>query len=103
MRGVLLCSAVVCALVAGHAEDKLFVATPLTKPGEFTAGIEGPVCDAEGNVYVVIFKKEETIGRITPEGKGEVWVTLPGKVSATASSLTVRASCLLLTTSATTF
>jgi sugar lactone lactonase YvrE len=89
MRGALL-SLVVCALAAGAASvasqggkappsEKLFVATPLTKPGEFTTGIEGPACDAEGNLYVVNYQKQGTIGRITPDGKGEVWVTLPGR------------------------
>ncbi len=29
--------------------------------------------------YVVNFAKQQTIGRITPEGKGEVFVVLPGK------------------------
>ncbi|MCI0493345.1 MAG: hypothetical protein L0Z07_10465, partial [Planctomycetes bacterium] len=33
--------------------DHLFVATPLTAPGSFTKGIEGPACDAEGNIYAV--------------------------------------------------
>jgi sugar lactone lactonase YvrE len=56
---------------------KLFVATPLTEPKLFTAGIEGPACDAEGNVYAVNFEKQGTIGRVTPEGKGDVFVTLP--------------------------
>ena len=62
----------------GVAEDKLFVATPLTKPGEFTGGIEGPACDKQGNIYAVNFGKQGTIGRVTPEGKGEVFITLPG-------------------------
>lgn len=60
-------------------EEKRFVATPLTKEKEFTAGIEGPACDAKGNVYAVNFGKQQTIGKVTPDGKGEVWVTLPGK------------------------
>jgi sugar lactone lactonase YvrE len=66
---------------AAPPEDKegLFVAKPLTKAGEFTEGIEGPACDAEGNVYAVNFARQGTIGRVTPEGKGEVWVELPNK------------------------
>jgi sugar lactone lactonase YvrE len=59
--------------------DKLFVATPLTAEKSFTAGIEGPACDARGNIYVVNFARQQTIGKITPEGKGEVFVELPGK------------------------
>jgi sugar lactone lactonase YvrE len=64
---------------AGEEKEVLFVATPLTKEKVFTPGIEGPACDAKGNIYVVNFEKQQTIGKITPEGKGEVWVTLPGK------------------------
>ncbi len=59
--------------------EKLFTATPLTAEGSFTEGIEGPACDAEGNVYAVNFARQQTIGRVSPDGKGEVWVTLPGK------------------------
>src|SRR5262249_54348699 len=43
------------------------------------AGIEGPACDAAGNVYAVNFAKQQTIGKVTPDGKAEIFVTLPGK------------------------
>jgi sugar lactone lactonase YvrE len=58
-------------------KEKLFVATPFV--GGFTEGIEGPNCDRDGNVYVVNFRKQQTIGKVTPDGKAEVFVTLPGK------------------------
>jgi sugar lactone lactonase YvrE len=67
------------AFMGAREPEKLFVASPLTKPKEFTEGIEGPACDAAGNVYAVNFGKQGTIGRITPQGKGEIFVTLPGK------------------------
>ena len=72
--------ALLCPFVA-RAEDKekLFVATPLTAEKSFTTGIEGPNCDAEGNIYVVNFARQQTIGKVTPDGKAEVFVTLPGK------------------------
>jgi sugar lactone lactonase YvrE len=69
----------VLALLAADPSDKLFQATPLTKPGEFTAGIEGPACDKSGNVFAVNFAEQGTIGRVTPAGKGEVFVKLAGK------------------------
>jgi gluconolactonase len=69
----------VALLAADPAPEKLFQATPLTKPNEFTAGIEGPACDAAGNVYAVNFAEQGTIGRVTPDGKGEVFVRLEGK------------------------
>jgi len=49
-------------------EEKLFVATPLTAANAFTTGIEGPACDANGNVYAVNFARQQTIGRIAPNG-----------------------------------
>ena len=65
-------------LLASQADEKLFVATPLTQPLQFTPGIEGPQCDQEGNIYAVNFEKQQTIGKVTPAGKGELFVTLPG-------------------------
>lgn len=67
------------SMAAGQADEKLFVSTPLTKPGEFTAGIEGPACDAQGNIYAVSFGKAETIGKVSPDGKAEAFLTLPNK------------------------
>src|SRR5207249_3311065 len=64
---------------AAATNETLFVATPLTEEGAFTAGIEGPACDAQGNIYAVNFAKQQTIGKVTPDGKGTVYVELPGK------------------------
>jgi sugar lactone lactonase YvrE len=75
----LLVLLVVIAVQAADPGDKLFVAKPFTAEKSFTAGIEGPACDAAGNVYAVNWERQQTIGKVTPDGKGEVWVTLPGK------------------------
>jgi sugar lactone lactonase YvrE len=65
--------------LCSRAEDQpLFVATPLTNPGAFTPGIEGPACDAAGNIYFVNGPWEQTIQKVTPKGDNEVFVTLPG-------------------------
>ncbi len=61
------------------AEEKLFVARPLTEEKSFTPGIEGPGCDRDGNVYAVNFARQQTIGKVTPDGKAEVFITLPNK------------------------
>src|SRR5687768_16567655 len=58
--------------------EELYVSSPLTKPGEFTEGIEGPACDASGNIYAVNFARQQTIGKVTPVGIGKVFATLPG-------------------------
>ena len=58
-------------------DEKLYLATPLTAANSFTAGIEGPACDRAGNIFAVNFAQQQTIGRTTPAGQSEVFVTLP--------------------------
>jgi sugar lactone lactonase YvrE len=57
-------------------EQPLFVSKPLTE-GTFTPGIEGPACDASGAIYAVSFGDKRAIGKVTPDGKAELFVTLP--------------------------
>ena len=59
------------------AAQPLYEAAPLTAAGSFTAGIEGPACDAEGTLYAVNYQRQGTIGRVTPGGEATVFVTLP--------------------------
>ena len=71
-------AALLAATAFAADKDQPFVATPLTDKGSFTAGIEGPACDAAGNLYLVALKKATDIAKVTPDGKAEVWVELPG-------------------------
>lgn len=57
--------------------EKLFVAQEFTSVNGFTSGIEGPACDANGNLYAVNFAKQHTIGKVTPDGTASVFVELP--------------------------
>lgn len=70
-----------CAVTTAADKDELFTAKPLTEKNSFTAGIEGPCCDATGNLYLVALKKASDIAKVTPEGKTEVWVELGAKSS----------------------
>jgi gluconolactonase len=79
MTSITTSSILLCTLLVGQASEQLFVAKPLTESGQFTAGIEGPACDAAGNVFAVNFQRQQTIGRVTPDGKGEVFVELQNK------------------------
>lgn len=79
MNPLILHAAITGLLVVGQNEDRLFVASPLTMPSEFTTGIEGPACDHDGNIFAVNFARQGTIGRVTPDGIGEVFVSLPGE------------------------
>ena len=66
------------SVLAATDPEALFTATPLTAAGSFTKGIEGPACDASGAINAVNFATQQTIGRVRPDGKAEVFVTLPG-------------------------
>lgn len=63
--------------VVFEPEPPLWQARPHTRRHAFTPGIEGPACDADGNVFAVNFAREGTIGRVRPNGAGEVFVALP--------------------------
>ncbi len=58
--------------------EQLFVSRALTPPGSFTAGVEGPACDKEGNLYAVNYARQHTIGKVTPAGEACVFLELPG-------------------------
>ena len=72
LLSLLLCSASLLA------DEALWKAVPFTLEKSFTPGVEGPACDAEGNVFAVNYAQQQTIGKVTPSGKAEVFVTLPG-------------------------
>ena len=74
MNGLVLLVASV--LLAADADAVLFKAEPLAATG-FSELIEGPACDADGNIYAVAYLKPDNIGKVTPDGKAEVFVTLP--------------------------
>lgn len=60
-------------------KDKLYISSDFTAPGGFTSGIEGPACDKNGNVYLVNYQKQGTIGKVTAHGKSDIFVELPGE------------------------
>lgn len=57
--------------------DQFHVSRQLTASHVFTAGAEGPACDAAGNIYAVNFEREGTIGRVTPDGQASLFLDLP--------------------------
>ena len=54
-----------------------FKASTFTPVNSFTNGCEGPAVDKDGNIYAVNFAKEGTIGKVSPDGKPELFVELP--------------------------
>ncbi|MDH7444528.1 SMP-30/gluconolactonase/LRE family protein [Aquimarina sp. 2201CG14-23] len=57
--------------------SKRITSKDFTKEGEFTDGIEGPATDTEGNIYVVNYKKQGTIGKVTKSGSTSLFLELP--------------------------
>ncbi len=56
---------------------EIFVAQEFTPANSFTSGIEGPACDADGNLYAVNYAKQHTVGKVTPNGTATVFLELP--------------------------
>jgi len=59
-----------------NSSTSLYQSQDFTEEGSFTKGIEGPVVDAEGNIYVVNFQKQGTIGKITSAGEASLFIEL---------------------------
>jgi len=64
-------------LEKGKAVSTLWEPWAVTASGVFTEGIEGPACDRDGHIYAVNFARQHTLGKTAPDGRSEVFVTLP--------------------------
>jgi gluconolactonase len=60
-----------------QSSDGFYVARDLTAENLFSTNIEGPNVDRNGNLFVVNFQKDGTIGKVGPDGSVELFVTLP--------------------------
>ncbi len=66
------------AAFAQSKNEALYESKPLTEVNSFTGEIEGPAVDGKGNIYAVSFARKPTIGRVTPDGKAELFLDMPG-------------------------
>lgn len=71
----LMVAAVSCNLPEEHEE--LFTSKVFTPAHSFTAGVEGPATDKDGNLYAVNFSHKGSIGKVTPGGESSVFIELP--------------------------
>lgn len=58
-------------------KEKEMRSEDFTEEFAFTAGIEGPAVDANGDLFAVNFGKEGTIGKVNKAGEGEIFISLP--------------------------
>jgi gluconolactonase len=67
----------ICFISCGLRAQEVYVAKDLTAENLFTTNCEGPSIDKQGNLFVVNFQKDGTIGKVLPDGIVELYVTLP--------------------------
>ncbi|TAH19153.1 MAG: SMP-30/gluconolactonase/LRE family protein [Cytophagales bacterium] len=76
----LFCAICLLACVGANKQNtsnELYKSAFFSQPKSFTSGAEGPATDKDGNFYAVNFQKQGTIGKISADGKGEIFVELP--------------------------
>ena len=67
-----------CLFTLTGCDQKIpYVSRALTEPGSFTSQAEGPAVSREGDLFAVSYDHKETIGRITPEGAGSIFIEMP--------------------------
>ena len=79
-------AALILTISPGFSQDmeRLFQAEDFTAENLFTNNIEGPAFDKNGNLYIVNFQKDGTIGIAKPDGSVDLFVTLPEGSTANA-------------------
>jgi gluconolactonase len=68
---------ITCTVLIPAIADVRSKAERFTEEGLFTQGIEGPAVDKQGNLYVVNFAREGTIGIVDKDGLATHFVDLP--------------------------
>ncbi len=69
---------ILCVSTLFSCNSQQLQSVDFTSENDFTKGIEGPAVDYAGNLYAVNFAEQGTIGKLDSNGKGEVYVRLPG-------------------------
>ncbi len=74
---------------------RLHQAEDFTAENLFTNNIEGPSFDSQGRLFVVNFQNDGTIGYVKPDGKAELFVTLPKGSTANSIQFDSKGNMLL--------
>jgi len=77
MHRFLIVLALICVQARAQDVAGLFIVQDFTKENIFTNNIEGPAFDENGNLYVVNFERDGTVGLVKPNGDAELFITLP--------------------------
>jgi sugar lactone lactonase YvrE len=88
-------SVFIFVLLLNSCSTSHFISTDLTPENSFSENCEGPNVDKSGNLYVVNYQKNGTVGIVTPEGKASVFVELPAGSTANAIRFDSKGDMLL--------
>ncbi len=73
---IVLMASVIMFIIFSNA-TKLFIAKDLTAENLFSVNIEGPAFDKNGQLYVVNYLHDGTIGKVAPNGTCSMFIQLP--------------------------
>jgi len=76
---------IVTMQASAQETTSLFKAEDFTQENIFSNNIEGPAFDKHGNLYVVNYQKDGTIGLVNSNGEASLFITLPD--GSTANSI----------------
>jgi gluconolactonase len=93
MKSFLVFICLFCA--TGVFAQEFYQAKDLTAENLFTKNCEGPSVDKKGNLYVVNFEKNGTVGLVHTDGKVELYVSLPEGSTANAIQFNKKGEMLL--------
>ena len=77
MHRSLIFLVLICVQARAQDVAGLFLVQDFTKENIFTNNIEGPAFDKNGNLYVVNFERDGTVGLVKANGDAELFITLP--------------------------
>jgi sugar lactone lactonase YvrE len=87
--------AIISSCKTNQPTEGLFQAKDFTAENLFSPNIEGPDFDKDGNLYVVNYQRNGTIGKVNADGSCELFVTLPEGSNANSIKFNSKGEMLL--------
>lgn len=84
-----------CVFWSACAGGQWFIPSDLSPEGSFTTNCEGPCVDKSGDLFVVNFREDGTVGRIQAGKPAELWATLPAGSIANSIQIDSKGDLLL--------
>ena len=77
IAGIIALALIILMFILFWNPAKLFEARDLTAENLFSVNIEGPAFDKNGQLYVVNYLRDGTIGKVAPDGTCSMFIELP--------------------------